>query len=88
MVLKALEAKAKGKEARFGPASFPEVDFGFTLKVPTPAEGGNGDASNEAEFKLATGRRSKAGTMTDRGEALQAGSVASLTTALKGKKGE
>jgi 4-hydroxybenzoyl-CoA reductase subunit alpha len=88
MVLKALEAKAKGKEARYGPASFPDVDFGFTLKVPTPAEGGDGQASNEAEFKLATGRRSKAGTMTERSEALKTGSVASLTTALKGKKGE
>ena len=88
MVLKALEAKAKGKPARFGPASFPDIDFGFVLKVPTPAEGGDGQASNEAEFKLATGRKSKAGTMTERSEALKAGSVASLTTALAGKKGE
>ena len=87
MVLKALEAKAKGKPARYGPTSFPEVDFGFTLKVPTPWEGGDGKATNEAEFKLATGRRSKAGTMTEREEALRAGSVAQLTTELKGKKG-
>ncbi|MEO8277476.1 MAG: hypothetical protein ABI639_14780, partial [Thermoanaerobaculia bacterium] len=87
MVLKALEAKARGKEARFGPAGFPEVDFGFTLKVPTPAQGGDGQASNEAEFKLATGRKSKAGTMTERAEALKAGNVEALTTKLKGKKG-
>jgi 4-hydroxybenzoyl-CoA reductase subunit alpha len=87
MVSKALEARAKGKEPRFGPTGFPDIDFGFTLKVPTPAEGGDGQASNEAEFKLATGRRSKAGTMTERSEALRAGSVASLTTELKGKKG-
>lgn len=84
-VLKALDAKAKGKEARFGPTSFPEVDFGFTLKVPTPWEGGDGQASNEAEFKLATGRKSKPGTMTERSEALRAGSVAALTTKLSKK---
>ncbi|GMU65187.1 MAG: xanthine dehydrogenase [Acidobacteriota bacterium] len=84
-VLKALDAKARGKEARFGPTSFPEVDFGFTLKVPTPWEGGDGQASNEAEFKLATGRKSKAGTMTERSEALNAGSVAALTTKLEKK---
>src|SRR5690606_11399890 len=70
-VLKALDARAKGKEPRFGPTSFPEIDFGFTLKVPTPWEGGDGQASNEAEFKLATGRKSKPGTMTDRSEALK-----------------
>lgn len=84
-VLKALDSKAKGKEPRFGPTSFPEVDFGFTLKVPTPWEGGDGQASNEAEFKLATGRKSKAGTMTERSEALKAGSVAALTTKLEKK---
>ena len=88
MVLKALEAKAKGKEPRFGPTRFPEVDFGFTLEVPTPWEGGDGKATNEAEFKLATGRRSKAGTMTERDEALEAGSVEALTTKLQGKKGD
>jgi 4-hydroxybenzoyl-CoA reductase subunit alpha len=88
MILKALEAKARGKEARFGPTKFPEVDFGFTLRVPTPWEGGDGKATNEAEFKLATGRQSRAGTMSEREEALRQGSVAALTTRLAGKKGE
>ncbi len=83
MVLKALEAKAKGSEPRYGPATFPEVDFGFTLQVPTPWEGGDGRASNEEEFKAATGRKSRAGTMTERSEALRSGSVAALTTKLK-----
>jgi len=87
MVLKALDAKRKGQEARFGPAAFPDVDFGFTLKVPTPWEGGDGRATNEAEFKLATGRKSKEGTMAEREEALKAGSVEALTTRLQGKKG-
>jgi len=88
MVLKALEAKAKGKEPRYGPAPFPELDFGFTLKVPTPWEGGDGRATNEAEFKLATGRKSKDGTMADRDEALRQGNVEALTTRLQGKKGD
>jgi 4-hydroxybenzoyl-CoA reductase subunit alpha len=88
LVLRALEARAKGQPARSGPAGFPEIDFGFTLKVPTPAQGGDGRASNEAEFKLATGRRSKPGTMAERDEALKAGKVESLTTRLEGKKGE
>ncbi len=88
MVLKALAAKARGKEPRYGPAGFPEVDFGFTLKVPTPAEGGDGTATNEAEWKLATGRKSRAATMSERDEALKAGSVQALTTELKGKKGD
>ena len=88
MVLKALEAKAKGNEPRYGPARFPDFDFGFTLKIPTPWEGGDGQASNEQEFRLATGRRSKAGTMQERDEALKAKGVAALTTGLKGKKGD
>ncbi|MCB1008090.1 MAG: hypothetical protein KDB94_04250, partial [Acidobacteria bacterium] len=87
-VLKALDSKAKGKEARFGPTSFPEVDFGFTLEVPTPWEGGDGQASNEAEFRLAMGRASKAGTMQEREAALKAKGVGSLTTRLEGTKGD
>jgi len=87
-VLKALDAKARGKEARFGPTAFPEVDFGFTLRVPTPWEGGDGQASNEAEFRLAMGRASKAGTMQEREAALKARGVESLTTRLEGKKGD
>ncbi|HSM13602.1 MAG TPA: xanthine dehydrogenase family protein molybdopterin-binding subunit [Thermoanaerobaculia bacterium] len=89
MVLKALDEKAKGRAARFGPAGFPDLDFGPTLKVPTPWEGGDGKASNEAEFKLALGRTaSKTATMTEREEALRAGTVQVLTTELKGTRGD
>jgi len=88
MVLKALDAAAKGKKARFGPAGFPEIDFGFTLEVPTPWEGGDGRATNESEFKLATGRKSKEGTMAERDDALKAGDVEALTTRLRGTKGD
>jgi 4-hydroxybenzoyl-CoA reductase subunit alpha len=47
MILKALEAKAKGKEGRYGPAAFPEVDFPKNLRVLTPEEGGDGTALND-----------------------------------------
>jgi 4-hydroxybenzoyl-CoA reductase subunit alpha len=41
-VLTALKAKAKGKEARFGPKSVPTVQWPDALKVLTPDEGGDG----------------------------------------------
>ena len=47
MVLKALEDKATGKEGRFGPDRYPDVDFSKHLLVPTPAEGGDGTALND-----------------------------------------
>ncbi len=41
-VLAAIRAKSQGKEGRFGPASVPEIEWPVTIKVPTPAEGGDG----------------------------------------------
>src|SRR5437868_8417585 len=43
-ILKALEAKAAGRPARYGPASFPEIEWPETLQVPPPWEGGDGTA--------------------------------------------
>jgi 4-hydroxybenzoyl-CoA reductase subunit alpha len=43
-VVKALQAKAAGKEPRFGPPRFPEVLWPDTLHVPPPWEGGDGTA--------------------------------------------
>ncbi|MEO6193485.1 MAG: molybdopterin cofactor-binding domain-containing protein, partial [Thermoanaerobaculia bacterium] len=60
MVLKALEAKRKGLEPRFGPKGFPEVDFGEDLHVPTPEQGGDGTAINDYREKLRSGMRSSA----------------------------
>jgi hypothetical protein len=71
MVLRALERKARGLEPRYGPSHFPEVDFGETLSVPTPAEGGDGRAINDLRSKLRGGMSSRAGTMTLREEALE-----------------
>ena len=43
-IVKALADKAAGKPARYGPASFPHVDWPDPLQVPPPWEGGNGYA--------------------------------------------
>jgi 4-hydroxybenzoyl-CoA reductase subunit alpha len=41
-VLKAIRAKAKGQEGRYGPTRFPQCDMPAPIFVPTPAEGGDG----------------------------------------------
>jgi 4-hydroxybenzoyl-CoA reductase subunit alpha len=86
MILKAMQEKAKGKEARFGPKDFPEVDFGETLLVPTPEQGGDGKAINDYKDKLRSGMRSASGTMMSREEALKQKKIAVLTTDLKGAR--
>jgi hypothetical protein len=55
-ILKALDAKAAGKPARFGPAGFPDIAWPETLQVPPPWEGGDGRAINEHARKTAGGR--------------------------------
>jgi CO/xanthine dehydrogenase Mo-binding subunit len=80
MIAKALAAKAKGDEPRFGPSSFPEVDFGELLRVPTPAQGGDGRAIDDVRGRLRGGMRSASGTMMSREEALKAKDRKVLTT--------
>jgi CO/xanthine dehydrogenase Mo-binding subunit len=50
-VFAALEAKKAGKEGRYGPSNGPDgvpaVDFGDSLKIKTPWQGGDGTAWNE-----------------------------------------
>jgi CO/xanthine dehydrogenase Mo-binding subunit len=48
-VFAALQAQKDGKEPRFGPPAggVPPVDFGESLKIRTPWQGGDGTASNE-----------------------------------------
>jgi CO/xanthine dehydrogenase Mo-binding subunit len=41
-VLKALKEKSRGRDGRFGPNTVPTVDWPEPLRVPTPAEGGDG----------------------------------------------
>jgi 4-hydroxybenzoyl-CoA reductase subunit alpha len=86
MIVKALAAKAKGETARFGPKVFPAVEFGETLQVPTPAQGGDGTAINDYREKLRSGMRSASGTMMSREEALKRKKIAALTTDPKGAK--
>ena len=80
MITKALAAKRSGRTARYGPRSFPDVDFGERLLVPTPAEGGDGRAINEWKVKLRSGMRSSGGTMLEREQALQSRNTKVLTT--------
>lgn len=86
MVLRAMEAKRKGHEPRFGPKAFPQVEFEDTLIVPTPEQGGDGTAINDYREKLRSGMRSSSGTMMTREEALKKKKLAALTTDLKGAK--
>src|SRR3954468_21197632 len=44
-IFKALQAKAAGKPARCGPASFPDIRWPEALLVTPPWEGGDGRAS-------------------------------------------
>jgi len=48
-VLKALELKAAGKEARVGPTTFPAVPYPQPVEVSPPWEGGDGSARKGAE---------------------------------------
>jgi 4-hydroxybenzoyl-CoA reductase subunit alpha len=48
-ILKALDAKAAGKPARYGPAAFPSIAWPETLRVPPPWEGGDGRAVRKSE---------------------------------------
>jgi hypothetical protein len=45
-ILRALEAKAAGKPARYGPSAFPEIPWPAPLKVAPPWEGGDGKAAS------------------------------------------
>jgi hypothetical protein len=71
MILKALDEKSRGRQARYGPKVFPEIDFGEILRVPTPAEGGDGHALNQHGAKKAHGMSGANGTMSSRDEALK-----------------
>jgi len=51
-VLKALRAKLKGEEGRYGPTSFPDVKWPEPIRVPPPWEGGTGEA---VKIEAATG---------------------------------
>ncbi len=43
-VLKAIRAKAKGQDGRYGPSVFPTCPMPPAMVVPTPFQGGDGKA--------------------------------------------
>jgi len=57
-IVKALQAKAAGRDARYGPAAFPQIRWPEPLLVAPPWEGGDGRASNEPSRKK---RKAEAG---------------------------
>ena len=79
MVLKALQQKQNGREARVGPKKFPDIDYGEPLIVHTPEQGGDGRAADDPKSK-SKGLRSASGTMKERDDALKEKSSATLTT--------
>ncbi len=52
-VLRALEMKAAGRDARVGPKDFPEIEWPQPIFVLPPEEGGDGKASNMPDRKRA-----------------------------------
>jgi 4-hydroxybenzoyl-CoA reductase alpha subunit len=52
-IMKALEDKAKGKPGRYGPDAFPNIVYPDPMLVPTPWEGGDGNAVNDPDRKKA-----------------------------------
>ena len=79
MVLKGIQEKNAGRDARVGPGQFPDIDYGEPLIVHTPEQGGDGRAADDPKAKK-TGLRSASGTMKERGDALKEHSSATLTT--------
>jgi 4-hydroxybenzoyl-CoA reductase subunit alpha len=79
LILKALQAKRKGREPRVGPVRFPDIDFGEPIIVLTPEQGGDGRSVDDPKSKT-QGLRSASGTMKDRADALKEKSSATLTT--------
>jgi 4-hydroxybenzoyl-CoA reductase subunit alpha len=79
MVLRALHDKRNGREPRFGPKKFPDIDYGEPTVVHTPEQGGDGRAADDPKAKR-KGLRSASGTMKERDQALKEKSSATLTT--------
>jgi hypothetical protein len=46
-IMKALAEKKAGRAPRYGPTSFPHVNWPESLRVPPPWEGGDGNAVND-----------------------------------------
>ena len=49
-IMKALRAKAQGKEGRYGPKSFPAIEYRDPMFILPPWEGGDGRSSAQPEY--------------------------------------
>jgi 4-hydroxybenzoyl-CoA reductase alpha subunit len=49
-ILHALKAKSAGKEGRYGPTSFPRIDYRDPMFIPPPWEGGDGRAVDQPKY--------------------------------------
>jgi 4-hydroxybenzoyl-CoA reductase subunit alpha len=49
-ILKALKAKAQGKDGRYGPTSFPAIEYRDPMFILPPWEGGDGRSVNQPEY--------------------------------------
>ena len=49
-ILKALKAKSHGKDGRYGPVSFPHVDYRDPMFILPPWEGGDGRSVDQPEY--------------------------------------
>ena len=85
MVLKALQAKDKGRAA-LRSQGLPGGGLRRDAAGPTPEQGGDGRAINDYREKLRSGMRSASGTMMSREEALKKKKVAVLTTGPEGAR--
>jgi 4-hydroxybenzoyl-CoA reductase subunit alpha len=56
-ILKALDAKAASKPARYGPSTFPDIEWPEALQVPPPWEGGDGRAVGSQQSTVTTASR-------------------------------
>jgi 4-hydroxybenzoyl-CoA reductase subunit alpha len=50
-IMKALAEKKAGREPRFGPSHFPDIQWPEALRVPPPWEGGDGNAVNDVPHR-------------------------------------
>jgi 4-hydroxybenzoyl-CoA reductase alpha subunit len=49
-IMKALKARAQGHDGRYGPSSFPSIEYRDAMSIPPPWEGGDGRALNQPEY--------------------------------------
>jgi CO/xanthine dehydrogenase Mo-binding subunit len=70
-IMKALAEKKAGRAPRFGPTSFPQVNWPESLRVPPPWEGGDGNAVNDVPRRVKPGSQPHTEPRQDRDKVLR-----------------